>query len=63
MDEPNTFHFQEAYVGKAGFEAHTKTAHFGAWEKFASSDPFSRAPQVTFFNAVAVHVPKDCEFM
>ena len=28
---PNTFHFYEKYVGRAGFEAHQQTEHFAAW--------------------------------
>ena len=60
---PNTFHLQEAYVGKTGFEAHTATAHFVAWEKFAGTDPFTAEPEVQQFSAIHVHVPKDCEFM
>lgn len=48
-NRPNTFHFQEAYEGREGFKAHTKTAHFASWEKFASSDPFSEAPEVAFW--------------
>ena len=45
----NTFHFYEKYKGKAGFEAHQKTPHFAAWEKFASTDPFSEPPVVQFY--------------
>ena len=43
--------FFEQYEGKAGFEAHTKTEHFAAWEAFASSEPspFSAPPEVRFF--------------
>mmetsp|Transcript_10534 Transcript_10534/g.21342 ORF Transcript_10534/g.21342 Transcript_10534/m.21342 type:complete len:265 (-) Transcript_10534:79-873(-) len=46
---PNTWRFFEQYVGKEGFEAHTKTAHFAAWEAFASTEPFSAPPEVRFF--------------
>ena len=48
---PDTWRFFEQYVGKAGFEAHTKTEHFAAWEAFASSEPspFSAPPEVRFF--------------
>ena len=46
---PNTFHFQEAYVGKAGFVAHTQAPHFAEWEKFAGTDPFTEEPTVFFF--------------
>ena len=47
--EPNTFYFHEEYKDKEGFLAHTKTPHFAAWEKFASSDPFTKPPEVVFF--------------
>ena len=47
--EPYTFHFQEAYRGKAGFDAHTDTPHFQAWEVFAGTDPFTAEPEVLFF--------------
>mmetsp|Transcript_73752 Transcript_73752/g.216440 ORF Transcript_73752/g.216440 Transcript_73752/m.216440 type:complete len:160 (-) Transcript_73752:44-523(-) len=47
--EPNTFHFHEQYLGKAGFEAHTQAPHFAAWEEFAATDPFTREPEVQFF--------------
>ena len=50
--EPNTFHFHEKYVDEAGFQAHTQTPHFAAWETFASSDPFTKPPEVTFFSSV-----------
>ena len=48
---PDTWRFFEQYEGKAGFEAHTKTEHFAAWEAFASSEPspFSAPPEVRFF--------------
>ena len=46
---PNTFHFQEAYRGVVGFNAHTKTAHFKAWEEFAATEPFTADPEVLFF--------------
>lgn len=46
---PNTFHFFEQYQGRKGFEAHTKTAHFAAWEQFASTDPFAEPPTVSFY--------------
>lgn len=48
---PNTWRFFEQYLGKAGFEAHTQTDHFAAWEAFASSEPspFSAPPEVRFF--------------
>ena len=51
VDEPNTFHFHEKYKDKDGFLAHTKTPHFADWEAFASSDPFTKPPEVTFFES------------
>ena len=49
---PNTFHFQEAYIGEEGLEAHRKAAHFLKWEEFASSDPFTKPPVLMFFKSV-----------
>merc|ERR1712046_446511 len=49
MDAPNTFHFYEKYVGRAGFEAHQATEHFAAWETFAASEPFTSPPVVEFY--------------
>jgi quinol monooxygenase YgiN len=49
MTEPNTFHFQEKYQGKPGFEAHQQTQHFADWEAFAGTDPFTKAPEVFQF--------------
>ena len=48
---PNVFHFYEKYEGAAGFEAHQATAHFAAWEAFASSEPspFTEPPRVEFY--------------
>ena len=45
------FHFYEKYEGAAGFEAHQATAHFAAWEAFASSEPspFTEPPRVEFY--------------
>ena len=48
---PNTFHFFEQYRGGEGFDAHTQTSHFAAWEAFAGTDPFSAPPRVAFYNA------------
>ena len=47
---PDTWRFFEQYVGRAGFEAHTQSDHFAAWEVFASSEPspFSAPPEVKF---------------
>ena len=47
--EPNTFHFHEMYEGKPGFEAHAAAPHFAVWEEFASTDPFTREPEVVFY--------------
>jgi quinol monooxygenase YgiN len=46
---PNTWHFFEAYRGRAGFEQHARTAHFAAWEAFAATDPFTAPPRVDFW--------------
>ena len=46
---PNTFHFFEQYEGRAGFEAHTQAPHFADWEAFASTDPFTSPPVVSFY--------------
>lgn len=55
-DEPNTFYFHEQYTGvnggKEGFDAHTATPHFAAWEKFASTDPFTKPPVVSLFRTL-----------
>ena len=48
---PNTFHFQEAYVGKAGYDAHVRTPHYHAWQSFVASGAMAAAPEVAFFNA------------
>lgn len=50
---PNVFHFHEQYVDRKGFDAHTKTKHFAAWEAFVETDPFSQLPEVSFFQEVA----------
>ena len=50
----NTFHFFEAYKGRAGFEAHTQTPHFADWEKFVATDPLSAPPQVQFYSELQV---------
>jgi quinol monooxygenase YgiN len=49
--EPNTFHFQEQYIGEEGFIAHTQSEHFAAWKKFADEgeSPFTQPPLVEFF--------------
>jgi len=46
---PDTWRFFEQYVGREGFEAHTQTPHFAAWEAFVGTDPFSAPPEVKFF--------------
>ena len=45
----NSFHFFEQYEGREGFEEHTQTPHFAAWEKFVETDPFTEPPVVTFY--------------
>lgn len=50
--EPNTFHFQEQYIGEEGFIAHTQSSHFAVWQKFADekdNSPFTKPPLVEFF--------------
>lgn len=48
--ERNSFYFHEEYRGVAGFEAHCASPHFAAWEAFAATDPFTRAPEVQQFH-------------
>ena len=50
--ERNTFYFQEQYFGKEGFDFHIKTPHFADWEKFAATNPFSKPPEIFFFEAM-----------
>lgn len=50
-DDPNTFHCHEEFEGREGFEAHRRTEHFTAWERFAATDPFQEPPEVAFFSA------------
>ena len=49
---PNVFHFHEEYIGREGFEEHTKAPHFAIWQKYAdqSPSPFVTAPEVVFYN-------------
>ena len=47
--EKNTWHFQESYRGRAGFEAHLVAPHFKAWEAFTDTDPFTAKTEVDFF--------------
>ena len=50
--QPNVFHFQEQFVDKEAFIAHTKAPHFLAWEVFASSaNAFVEPPVVEFFES------------
>lgn len=47
---PCTFHFQEQFDDKAGFDAHTMAPHFKIWEQFASQpDAFTAPPVLDFF--------------
>ena len=47
---PNVFHFQEQFLNKEAFIAHTKAPHFAEWEKFAQSpNAFLEPPVVQFF--------------
>ena len=52
----NKFVFHEEYTGKndgkEGFDAHTKTPHFEAWESFVEKDPFTKEPVVNFFKTI-----------
>ena len=57
--EPNTFHFQEQYDGKEGFDAHQTMPHFQVWEQFAATEPFSKPPEIQFFTTMAADAPAD----
>jgi (4S)-4-hydroxy-5-phosphonooxypentane-2,3-dione isomerase len=60
----NTFHFHEEYTGtdggRQGFDAHTQTAHFQAWEEFAQQKrddddddgPFARPPAIGMYRTL-----------
>ncbi|KAG8467730.1 hypothetical protein KFE25_006782 [Diacronema lutheri] len=48
-DVTGRFHFFESYVGEDGFKHHTATPHFALWEAFASSDPWTAPPKVSFY--------------
>lgn len=50
LDDPNVFFFHEEYAGMEGFLYHKTTDHFAAWERFAGSNPFSKPPEIFFFN-------------
>eukprot|EP00527_Entomoneis_sp_CCMP2396_P005456 CAMPEP_0198140076 /NCGR_PEP_ID=MMETSP1443-20131203/3287_1 /TAXON_ID=186043 /ORGANISM="Entomoneis sp., Strain CCMP2396" /LENGTH=216 /DNA_ID=CAMNT_0043802393 /DNA_START=62 /DNA_END=712 /DNA_ORIENTATION=+ len=42
VDNPNSFYLHEQYTDKEGFEAHTKSPHFLAWQEFiATKEPFT----------------------
>jgi quinol monooxygenase YgiN len=43
---PHVFYFHEQYRDEAGFEAHTKTPHFAAWQAFCDTQPFVTDPVV-----------------
>jgi len=49
VNEPNTFHFHEEFYGREGFEAHTRTPHFTEWRKFVDTDPFTKDPELVFY--------------
>ena len=51
--EKNTFHFQEQFKGKEGFDAHTQSPHFAVWQQFTDSEdsPFWKPPSVIFFES------------
>ena len=38
VNEPNTFHFQEQFMGEEGFVAHTQAPHFDVWKQFADAE-------------------------
>ena len=38
VNEPNTFHFQEQFMGEEGFVAHTQAPHFEVWKQFADAE-------------------------
>lgn len=46
----NLFHFQEIYDDEDGFKQHTSSQHFAKWAAFASTSPFTKEPEVMFFN-------------
>jgi len=51
--EKNTFHFQEIFASKEGFEAHTQAPHFKIWEQFAQSNgAFTKPPKIDFFEQI-----------
>lgn len=53
---PTIFHFHEEFTGresgKEGFEAHTRTDHFGVWEEFVAKKPFASPPLVSFYRTL-----------
>lgn len=50
----NVFHFHEQYKGREGFESHTKTPHFAAWEDFLKTDPLREPPEVDFYTEIGL---------
>ena len=48
----NLFHFQEIYDDIDGFKAHTSSPHFAKWSSFASTNPFTKEPEVFFFEEI-----------
>ncbi len=50
IDEPNTFHFHEKYVGEEGIAAHNAAPHFLLWEEFVQTNPFTAPPEVYKFS-------------
>lgn len=52
VDDPYTFHFHEKFEGKEGNLAHQKTPHFAEWLKLVETDPFSKPPVISVFEAI-----------
>ena len=48
---PNTFHVHQAYLGRAGLDAHRATPHYAEWEAFAASEPFTAPVEAHIFDA------------
>jgi len=46
---PHTWHFQESFVGKRGFDEHCVMPTFTAWEAFVGTSPFTADPSVQFY--------------
>jgi len=49
--ESNTFYLHEEYSSVEAFEAHGKTPHFGPWDEFTKSNPWSEGgePKAGFY--------------